>query len=67
MLSPFAISGRKMPRSHVERREQPIFVLASNEMRITTQQDNMPVQPPRPGGGSSLMGPIAIEATAGNR
>ena len=40
--------------------------VASNEMRIQTQQDNMPVQPPRPGGGSSLMGPVSIESTAGN-
>ena len=41
--------------------------VASNEMRIQTQQDNMPVQPARPGGGSSLMGPVSIESTAGNK
>ena len=40
--------------------------LSQNELRITTQQDNMP--PPPPGRrlffGASLMGPVAIEATA---
>ncbi|MBZ5576814.1 MAG: hypothetical protein LAP40_09675 [Acidobacteriia bacterium] len=41
--------------------------VSSNEMRIDTAQDNMPPQPSRPGAGASLMGPIAIEATAGNR
>lgn len=41
--------------------------VASNEMRIVTQQDNLPARPPRPGAGFSLMGPIAIDATAGNR
>ena len=41
--------------------------VAANEMRIQTQQDNMPAQPARPGGGSSLMGPVSIESTAGNR
>ncbi|HJT88084.1 MAG TPA: hypothetical protein VJ732_09515 [Bryobacteraceae bacterium] len=40
--------------------------VVSNEMRITFVQDNLPPRPPRPGGGASLMGPIAIEATAGN-
>ena len=42
--------------------------IASNEMRIQTQQDNMPppATPPRPGAGSSLMGPLAMESTAGN-
>jgi hypothetical protein len=40
--------------------------VSANELRIQTQQDNMPVQPPRPNGGSSLMGPISIESTAGN-
>jgi hypothetical protein len=39
-----------------------------NEMRMTTQQDNMPlpVQPPGPNAGTSLLGPISIEATKGN-
>lgn len=40
--------------------------VASNEMRITFVQDNLPPRPPRPGAGASLMGPIAIAATAGN-
>lgn len=40
--------------------------VASNEMRITTQQDNQPPREGGPGGGSSLMGPIAIESTARN-
>jgi hypothetical protein len=40
--------------------------IASNEMRIQTQQDNMPAPPARAGGGSSLMGPVSIESTAGN-
>ncbi len=44
--------------------------VAANEMRFTTEQDNIPEASRRPagagGGGSSLMGPIAIEATAGN-
>ena len=42
--------------------------VAMNEMRLTTQQDNMPppAQPPGPNAGSSLVGPISIEATAGN-
>src|SRR5262252_2487632 len=42
--------------------------VAMNEMRLTTQQDNMPApaQPPGPNAGSSLLGPIAIEATKGN-
>jgi len=39
-----------------------------NEMRLNTQQDNMPApaQPPNPNAGSSLLGPISIEATKGN-
>lgn len=41
--------------------------IASNEMRIQTQQDNMPPRPGAAGGGSSLMGPISIESTKGNR
>ena len=42
--------------------------VAMNEMRLTTQQDNMPppAQPPGPNAGSSLLGPISIEATVGN-
>jgi hypothetical protein len=43
--------------------------IAQNELRITTRQDNLPAPPPPPPGripGSSLIGPIAIEATAGN-
>jgi hypothetical protein len=42
--------------------------VAMNEMRLTTQQDNMPppAQPPGPNAGSSLLGPISIEATRGN-
>jgi hypothetical protein len=43
--------------------------IAQNEMRITTVQDNLPPPPPPPAGrigGSSLIGPIAIEATRGN-
>ena len=41
-----------------------------NEMRATTSADHLPpAPPPRPGvvPGFSLQGPIAIEATAGNR
>ena len=41
--------------------------VSGNELRITTVQDNLPPRPGRPGGGASLMGPVAIEATAGNR
>ncbi len=40
--------------------------ISKNEMRITTQQNNVP---PRRGGaafGTSLMGPLAVEATRGN-
>jgi hypothetical protein len=39
-----------------------------NEMRLTSQQDNMPApaQPPGPNAGTSLLGPISIEATRGN-
>ena len=42
--------------------------VAGNEMRLTTQQDNMPppAQPPGPNAGTSLLGPISIEATKGN-
>ena len=42
--------------------------VALNEMRFTTEQDNIPEASRRPAGagGSSLVGPIAIEATAGN-
>lgn len=42
--------------------------VAQNEMRLTTQQDNMPTpaQPPGPNAGSSLLGPISIESTKGN-
>ena len=38
--------------------------ITENEMRIATQQENMPEAEPR--FGSSLVGPISIEATAGN-
>ena len=39
-----------------------------NEMRLTTQQDNMPapVRPPGSNSGTSLLGPISIESTKGN-
>jgi len=39
-----------------------------NEMRLTTQQDNQPApaQAPGPNAGTSLLGPISIEATRGN-
>lgn len=39
-----------------------------NEMRFTTSADHQPARPPRPGvvAGSSLVGPIPIEATKGN-
>jgi hypothetical protein len=42
--------------------------VSMNEMRLTTQQDNMPApaQPPGPNAGTSLLGPISIEATKGN-
>lgn len=42
--------------------------IAMNEMRMTTQQDNMPApaNPPAPNAGTSLIGPISIEATRGN-
>ena len=40
--------------------------VSANELRIATVQDNMPPRPGRAGGGASLMGPVAIEATAGN-
>ena len=41
-----------------------------NEMRCTTRADHQPAPPPPPAGrvpGFSLVGPIAIEATSGNR
>jgi hypothetical protein len=40
-----------------------------NEMRCTTAADHQPAPPPRPGvvPGFSLVGPVPIEATAGNR
>lgn len=42
--------------------------VSQNEMRLNTQQDNMPApaQPPSPTAGSSLIGPISIESTRGN-
>ncbi len=42
--------------------------VSQNEMRLTTQQDNQPrpANPPGPNAGSSLLGPISIEATKGN-
>ena len=42
--------------------------VAMNEMRLTTQQDNMPppARPPALNAGSSLVGPISIESTKGN-
>jgi hypothetical protein len=42
--------------------------VSGNEMRLTTQQDNMPppAQPPGPNAGTSLLGPISIESTIGN-
>jgi hypothetical protein len=43
--------------------------VALNEMRFTTEQDNIPEASRRPagaGGGSSLVGPIPAEATVGN-
>jgi hypothetical protein len=42
--------------------------VASNEMRLTTQQDNMPAptNQPGPNAGTSLLGPISIESTRGN-
>ena len=42
--------------------------VAWNEMRFTTAADHQPARPPRPGvvPGSSLVGPIPIEATKGN-
>lgn len=42
--------------------------VVANEMRATTEQDNIPVEARRPGTGGafSLMGPVAIEATRGN-
>jgi hypothetical protein len=42
--------------------------VAMNEMRLSTQQDNMPrpAQPPGPNAGSSLIGPISFAATKGN-
>jgi len=39
--------------------------ITQNEMRIATQQDNVP-EAAEPRFGSSLVGPIAIESTAGN-
>jgi hypothetical protein len=43
--------------------------VSQNEMRLTTQMDNTaaPAQPPGPNAGTSLLGPIAIEATIGNQ
>jgi hypothetical protein len=42
--------------------------VAQNEMRLNTQMDNTPApaQPPNPNAGTSLLGPISIEATRGN-
>jgi hypothetical protein len=42
--------------------------VAMNEMRLTTQQDNMPppARPPGSNAGSSLLGPISVESTKGN-
>lgn len=42
--------------------------VSMNEMRLTTQQDNMPrpAAPPGPNAGTSLLGPISIESTRGN-
>lgn len=40
--------------------------IADNEMRIHTQQDNRPPRPRNARFGASLMGPIPVEATAGN-
>jgi hypothetical protein len=42
--------------------------VSQNEMRLITQQDNMPApaQPAGPNAGSSLLGPISIESTKGN-
>jgi hypothetical protein len=44
--------------------------VAANEMRMNTQMDNTPgaaaAAPPNPNGGTSLLGPIAFEATRGN-
>lgn len=42
--------------------------VSMNEMRLTTQQDNVPrpPQPPGPNAGTSLLGPISIESTRGN-
>jgi hypothetical protein len=42
--------------------------VSQNEMRLNTQQDNMPApaQPPNPNAGSSLLGPISPESTRGN-
>jgi hypothetical protein len=47
-------------------RNQVTAHVSANEMRIVTAQDNLPPRPARPGGGSSLMGPVSIESTAGN-
>jgi len=40
-----------------------------NEMRLSTQQDNMPrpAQPPNPNAGTSLIGPISFDGTKGNK
>jgi hypothetical protein len=43
--------------------------VAMNEMRLSTQQDNMPrpAQAPGPNAGSSLIGPISFDGTKGNK
>jgi hypothetical protein len=46
-------------------RNKFIAHITQNEMRFATQQDNTP-EPAEPRFGSSLVGPIAIEATVGN-
>lgn len=40
--------------------------VSQNEMRISTQQNNMPPRPAGAAFGTSLMGPLSLEATRGN-
>ena len=64
---PRDISGRDLARA-LRRYGYEVTRESGSHMRLTTQQDNMPppAQPPGPNAGTSLLGPISLEATRGN-